>query len=254
MAPALSSFGCLDELIQLIYQGTNRFVLLSSVDHEQWSCKLGLTGPEGRWWSGGWMESDIQGMLGVKVSDAMLEKFAQKLAESIISGDIFVSNWSPSPNASIKLTFSPGSKKPMHMPLTEMDSKDAASFVSEIFCDIALKAKSRQCQLHGSNFAIPSIVAPVTSHASTITAATSSSKPESKKETLEDSDPQPSASAKKSAEGSKRKVPELSPDPEPKSKSVKAAPRPVKGASLANPNKKARKYQAIEFGSDEDED
>lgn len=30
------------------------------------------------------------------------------------------------------------------------------------------------------------------------------------------------------------------------------APRPLKGASLANPNKKARKYQAIEFESDED--
>lgn len=28
--------------------------------------------------------------------------------------------------------------------------------------------------------------------------------------------------------------------------------RPMKGASLANPNKKARKYQAIEFASDEE--
>jgi hypothetical protein len=32
-----------------------------------------------------------------------------------------------------------------------------------------------------------------------------------------------------------------------------AATRPHKGASLANPNKKARKYQAIEFASDDDE-
>jgi hypothetical protein len=30
------------------------------------------------------------------------------------------------------------------------------------------------------------------------------------------------------------------------------APRPLKGASLANPNKKARKYEAIEFESDEE--
>ena len=28
--------------------------------------------------------------------------------------------------------------------------------------------------------------------------------------------------------------------------------RPVKGASLANPNKKARKYQELEFESDDD--
>jgi len=32
----------------------------------------------------------------------------------------------------------------------------------------------------------------------------------------------------------------------------KSGPRPLKGASLANPNKKARKYQAIEFESDEE--
>jgi hypothetical protein len=33
---------------------------------------------------------------------------------------------------------------------------------------------------------------------------------------------------------------------------IENAPRPLKGASLANPNKKARKYQAIEFESDEE--
>jgi hypothetical protein len=33
--------------------------------------------------------------------------------------------------------------------------------------------------------------------------------------------------------------------------STERAPRP-KGASLANPNKKARKYQAIEFASDDE--
>jgi hypothetical protein len=34
--------------------------------------------------------------------------------------------------------------------------------------------------------------------------------------------------------------------------STTAARRAPKGASLANPNKKARKYQAIEFESDEE--
>ncbi|KAG9220975.1 hypothetical protein CCMSSC00406_0002425 [Pleurotus cornucopiae] len=32
-----------------------------------------------------------------------------------------------------------------------------------------------------------------------------------------------------------------------------APKRPIKGASLANPSKKARKYQALEFASDDDE-
>jgi hypothetical protein len=34
---------------------------------------------------------------------------------------------------------------------------------------------------------------------------------------------------------------------------IEPVARPHKGASLANPNKKARKYQAIEFESDDDE-
>ena len=33
---------------------------------------------------------------------------------------------------------------------------------------------------------------------------------------------------------------------------IPAAARPHKGASLANPNKKARKYQAVEFASDDE--
>ena len=55
----LSHFGALDELIQIIYEGVERFVLLSNVDEASWTIHLGLQGPEGRWWRGRWLEKDI---------------------------------------------------------------------------------------------------------------------------------------------------------------------------------------------------
>ena len=56
---ALSHFGVLDEIIQIIYEGVERFVLFSKVDYESWTIYLGLQGPEGRWWRGCWFEKDI---------------------------------------------------------------------------------------------------------------------------------------------------------------------------------------------------
>lgn len=54
----VSHFGAVDELIQLIYQGANKFVLISAVDSVGWTLHLGLTGA-GRWWKGKWTEKDI---------------------------------------------------------------------------------------------------------------------------------------------------------------------------------------------------
>jgi hypothetical protein len=55
----LTHFGCLDELVQVIYQGFSRFVLLSKVDDQSWTIHMGLQGPEGRWWKGQWTAKDI---------------------------------------------------------------------------------------------------------------------------------------------------------------------------------------------------
>ncbi|KAG7090958.1 hypothetical protein E1B28_010026 [Marasmius oreades] len=249
MTSAFASFGCLDEVIQVIYQGADRFVLLSFVNNEEWSIKLGLAGTEGRWWNGSWVESDIFAIVGSKPSATVLEKFSQKLADSLVQGELFISNWSPeSSNASIKLTFAPGSIKPMHMSLTEISADQAASFASEIFLEIAIKAKSRQCRLHDPGYAAPGGVVSTASPSR----VTGSKRQDVKYSSDEAPDAKPIPNHKRPSDVSRRKVQELSPDPEPKSKSVKGAPRPIKGASLANPNKKARKYQAIEFGSDEE--
>lgn len=56
----VSSFSSLDELIQVIYQGSSRFVILSSTDDASWKVRLGLSGSNGRWWEGRWGEQEIQ--------------------------------------------------------------------------------------------------------------------------------------------------------------------------------------------------
>jgi hypothetical protein len=56
---ALEHFSCLDELIQVLYQGVDKFVVLSSADDEAWTVSIGLEGPEGRWWQGKWEEDTV---------------------------------------------------------------------------------------------------------------------------------------------------------------------------------------------------
>lgn len=53
-------FSPLDGLIQVIYQGSSRFVVLSSVDDTHWKVRLGLSDSNGRWWEGRWGEKEIR--------------------------------------------------------------------------------------------------------------------------------------------------------------------------------------------------
>jgi hypothetical protein len=62
---ALLSFTGLDELIQLVYQGASRFVVVSRVDDHAWTLHVALS-PSGstqgaRWWCGRWTGEDILG-------------------------------------------------------------------------------------------------------------------------------------------------------------------------------------------------
>ncbi len=57
------SFAPLDEIIQVIYQGVHRFVILSNVNfgpiEPGWDVHVGLA-DTGRWWKGRWMEKDVE--------------------------------------------------------------------------------------------------------------------------------------------------------------------------------------------------
>lgn len=54
-------FGPLDERIQVIYQGTDRFVVLSNVDFvdESWTVCVALA-DKGRWWRTTWGAKEVE--------------------------------------------------------------------------------------------------------------------------------------------------------------------------------------------------
>lgn len=70
---AVSAFSSLDELIQVIYQGSSRFVVLSSTDDTSWRVRLGLSDSNGRWWEGRWGEEEIR-KAGVRPTLCLLAK------------------------------------------------------------------------------------------------------------------------------------------------------------------------------------
>ncbi|PPQ98407.1 hypothetical protein CVT24_004086 [Panaeolus cyanescens] len=284
-----ANFSCLDELTQVIYQGIEKFVVISTVS-DKWTIHLGLNGHSGRWWSGSLLEQDIHKLLGSnKATDKLLESFAEKLAELFIQGELCVSDWSAEKGARIKFTLGPTSKKAIHIAMTEMNPQEAAAYATKMFIEIALQAQSRKCRLYPSTAdteATPVEVAYVPRSRTLTSAAASGSvtgldgqRGDVKNKSSAHKGATPSdqhadvnmavdnkqqllsgntSAAERRAKTAGEKI-QVS-----KTQLEKRAASPVektagrsrahKGASLANPNKKARKYQAIEFGSDDDDD
>jgi len=256
----LSHFGVLDELIQVIYQGFERFVLLSKVDDESWTVYLALQGPEGRWWRGRWQEKDILHLTGAKASEIILEGFADKLADIIIKGEASIGDWNSERGAKINLTLGSTDKTPVHIPLIQLAPEEAASHATRMFWDIALTAQSRKCRLNG-----PSSYIPPSLPLSGSREVPATTKPESTtvNQSKEERKVTPvTASVKKAqeeiktlkaelAQEKKRSAPQASASAS-KARSAVPQPHKVAGASLANPNKRVRKIQAIEFESDEE--
>lgn len=117
----VSEFGALDELIQVIYQGAHKFVVLSNVTDDAWSVYLTMANSEGRWWSGRWTAKDVldffvrtlletslslldEVVQGQKTSTALIEQFADNLASSVLNGELHVGNWSSEKGASINVS------------------------------------------------------------------------------------------------------------------------------------------------------
>ncbi|KAJ7188559.1 hypothetical protein C8R46DRAFT_1055077 [Mycena filopes] len=271
----MANFMLLDELVQVIYQGMNKFVVLSDVADDKWN---------GRWWRGSWRAADVLAIVGKTASDKLLESFAEKLAESIVQGELFVEE-----GERYKLTLGPTSKKPMHVALKEMSPTEAAAYATDVLVTvsiqkvkkgpsvtnysppkIALNAQSRQSRLNGFAAPLASTSTSVASRAPPPAASSSNSKPTASKARPPADHGADKKSVAKPATGSadteaqeeikalkaelvKQQQKKRHASPEHSApKATTAAPRALKGASLANPNKKARKYQAIEFESDEE--
>ncbi|KAI0082040.1 hypothetical protein K474DRAFT_1681735 [Panus rudis PR-1116 ss-1] len=250
----LGYFNGLDELIQLIYQGAHKFVLLSSVDSTNWTLHLGLTG-EGRWFKGKWTESDIHKFVGKSSSAILFESFADKLVHTITSGELYIGNWSSEKNANINLTLGPTAKTPIRIPMEELSAQEAAAYAAKVFADIALQAQSRGHRLSlTSNESSTIVKRHAKSHTreevprpQPLTHQPSLSEIRAN-EKIKELESQLAKEKKKSAVAAEFSSEGLL------SQAKKAPPvaRPMKGASLANPAKKARKFKELEFGSDDE--
>ncbi|KZP12351.1 hypothetical protein FIBSPDRAFT_1050070 [Athelia psychrophila] len=164
----LSHFGALDELIQIIYEGIERFVLLSSIDDigQEWIVHLGLQGPEGRWWRGSWSDKDILRLTGANASETLLEGFADKIADAIVKGNAGVGDWVADKGAKIHLTLGDSAsnasndKPPMRVPLVELSTEQAASHATRVFWNLATEAQSRKCRINGgASYSAPATTA-----------------------------------------------------------------------------------------------
>lgn len=154
-----------------------------------------------------------------------------------------------------------------------MSVEDALEYSTKVFAEIALQAQSRKSRLHPSSYEIPPPQAATTvpsptrhlAHKGKRKAEEAGSSSEVKHSKLK----KPSeeelraqekikeleaelAQQRRKAQESEKVAKNASENLQSKAKSAAPAVRPVKGASLANPNKKARKYQALEFEDDED--
>ncbi|KAI0695951.1 hypothetical protein C8T65DRAFT_664414 [Cerioporus squamosus] len=286
----ISHFSPLDELVRVIYQGSARFVIISSVDDASWTVRVGLTGDEGRWWRGRWTDKEVKKQFGSGVSSFLLESAVEKMADAFVKGQVTIGDWSPSRGADIELVLGTSAKTPIRVPLVELDPADAAAFATKVFTEIALQAESRSCRLHPTTTAYePSKVeAPAAAGTSSSrktasrrtpspepaprTKHSSSHKTKDRGKEKEREDTQPARESeryKRKAEEAEEEIEALRAElkkakreqnaimtepskllPLQKSR-IGAVARP-KGASLANPAKKARKYQALEFADDDE--
>ncbi|EIN12072.1 hypothetical protein PUNSTDRAFT_50822 [Punctularia strigosozonata HHB-11173 SS5] len=106
---ALLAFTALDELIQLIYQGASRFVVISRVDDHAWTLHVGLSASgsaaDGRWWRGRWTAEDILGAVGTK-SSTVQERFADGLRDAFVGGQLHIENWSSHADRGVQINVS----------------------------------------------------------------------------------------------------------------------------------------------------
>ncbi|KAI0930650.1 hypothetical protein AcW1_003618 [Taiwanofungus camphoratus] len=275
----------LDELIQVIYQGSSRFVVISGVEDTSWTVHVGLSGSDGRWWRGRWTEKDILKAVGSKASSKMLETFVDRLADTFVQGELFIDNWSLAKGVKINLTLSPDALTPLCVPLTELSSHEASSFATKIFTDIAVQAQSRKCRLYPSphDTKTASVLPQSKTIATRFTAGPSEASVYERKAEDEIRKLKSELAKARSqqnvventldtSKGDRKRKPEEEADstsfvykktqlaraPTDSSKLLpqrNGGPSAVvapKGASLANPLRKARKYQVLEFESDED--
>ncbi|PFH52075.1 hypothetical protein AMATHDRAFT_57914 [Amanita thiersii Skay4041] len=160
----------------------------------------------------------------------MIERFADKLAETFIKGELSIGDWSVEKGAKINLAFVPASatSRGVKIPLAEIEATEAAGFATKLLLEVALQAQSQGCRLYkGSSVParLPTLAPPIPGRSRKVMKRGAD-------ELVEDEERRVLGNGKGEVGKEKGRG------------QVKS------GGSLANPNKKARKYAEIQFESD----
>jgi len=258
------------------------FVLLTSLKPDAWFVHVGH--PDGRWWNGAWHTADVESLANgeCELSPARVTVFAQRVANTIVDREIAIAHEDDFGN--MKLILGTRSKKPLRIPLSALDPQAASRFAFECFARVAQDVQTHGCHLLRTHpdphtDAEPQHVAPLkrrrTHQPSETSRPASPSPPHKARQTKK----QAPTAAERTAQAQLQEVKAelakaraetaaavaLAAEREPPglggsvdrlfSSSSAAAPavqrRP--GASLANPNKAARRVTAVEFASDDED-
>ncbi|OBZ67279.1 hypothetical protein A0H81_12936 [Grifola frondosa] len=216
----------------------------------------------------------------------MLETFVDQVADAFVEGELYIRDWNAEKGANINLTFGTSSRMLMNIPLVELSPEDAASFATKMFTEIALEAQSRHCFLHPEDVKPPPVLSLGAAVWPTFSEP-SSSKPTPRTPVSQEdikalashlakqrqhmstsTTNAPENKYKRKAQEAEEEVNVLKAELEKtrlqqqlaateSSKLIsRTKPQPAvarrQGASLANPTKKARRYEELKFDSDED--
>lgn len=284
---ALAPLHALAQLIPSTPSGTGGhtfdFILLTSLKPDAWAVHLGH--PDGRWWNGAWHAADVESLAKTDMSPTRIAVFARRVAHTIVEREIAITHEDDFRN--MMLVLGTRSKKPLRIPLSVLDQQAAARFAFECFARVAQDAQTHGCHLLRTHPQDPrpdaepqhaSPLPPLKRKRTLQLSETSraSSPPLARK--AHQTQMQPPTTAERAAQAqvqelkaelakaradtaaavalaAEREPPGLGGSVDRLFSSRSAAPvvqrRP--GASLANPNKLARRVTAVEFASDDED-
>ncbi|KAH8985797.1 hypothetical protein EDB92DRAFT_1881489 [Lactarius akahatsu] len=273
----LAALAPLHSLAQLIPPGTGgrdfEYILLTSLKPDAWFVHVGH--PDGRWWNGAWHAADVESLAKSDMSPARVAVFAQRVANTIIEREISITH--EDDFRDMKLVLGTRSKKPLRIPLSALDPQAASRFAFECFARVAQDAQTHGCHIlrtHSGHTrdnhpdAESQLASPLKrkrTHQSSESSHASLPPPPRKAHQMQT----PAELQELKAELSKARADAaaavaLAAEREPaglggtvdrlfSSRSAAPAVQRRPGASLANPNKAARRVTAVEFASDDED-
>ncbi|KAI9442678.1 hypothetical protein H4582DRAFT_1930083 [Lactarius indigo] len=262
----------LHALAQLIPPGTEGrdfdFVLLTSLKPDAW-----FTGAGG---TGAWHAADVESLAKSDMSPTRVAVFAQRVAHTIVDREISITH--EDDFRDMKLVLGTRSKKPLRIPLSALDSQAASRFAFECFARVAQDAQTYGCHIirtHPGHIPDahpdpePQHTSPLKRKRTLLQSSESLARLLAPAPTQSTPDPDASGACGTSAtrQGTRQDAAAavaLAAEREPpglggtvdrlfSSRSAAPAVQRRPGASLANPNKAARKVTAVEFASDDED-